>query len=201
LDSYNRNASFNLFFFFSFLYSKLTKLNYLPPTPLNRMDFATLTRPSSSHRSRATPTWPRATARPSSWRSLKTGPWPSTSTPRTARSCSTATASTTSRPVVRWPPRPRSLFTPQRRSFLLPTRLVLFQATPWTTWITPCWRWDTARWAASRTGWWRTRGPRTGATTATSWCRWRTTTVASPLTPHTSHWRSFAPFPWCLNDC
>lgn len=56
------------------------------------------------------------------------------------------------------------------------------------TWTTLCSPWDTASWMESRTGWLRTHGPPTGATTATSSCLWRTTTVESPRMLHLSHW-------------
>lgn len=66
----------------------------------SRTDFATWTRPSSLHVSRATRTSRLATNWPSSWRSLKTAPLPWVSTHHIARLFSIVTASTTNLLVV-----------------------------------------------------------------------------------------------------
>lgn len=68
---------------------------------------------------------------------------------------------------------------------------LLSQAAPLMTWTTPCSRWGTATSMGSHTGWSRTRGPPTGVMMATSSCRWRTITVASPLMPHMLLWHRF----------
>lgn len=85
------------FCFFFFLYNV-----FLFPF-LSRMGFVTWTQPSSLHISKATPTSHRETLTPSSWLCIKTGPWPSASTPPIDRLSSTATASTMNLPVVSLP--------------------------------------------------------------------------------------------------
>lgn len=83
-----------------FLFNRLTFYLLIFPFHLNRMAFATPTRPSLLHGFRATPTWHQGTHRPWRWRSLKTARWLSVSMLHIDHLCSTAMVSTMNLHVV-----------------------------------------------------------------------------------------------------